>query len=212
MRGRARHDTSEPFVTDLILQWIAWGGYLGIVLLMALENVFPPIPSEVIMGLGGIAVARGDMALVPLVLWGSVGTTAGNLVWYALGRRLGYERFQPFVERHGRWLTLDWTTVERIHTFFLRHGGWVVFVFRFMPAFRTIVSLPAGMTGMSLPRFLLWTFAGAAVWNTVLALAGVWLGSDFRDLHRYVGPAAVAITVLLVAAYLYRVATWRPRN
>jgi membrane protein DedA with SNARE-associated domain len=199
-------------MTDFILSWIAWGGYLGIFLLMALENIVPPIPSEVIMGLGGMAVARGDMALVPLILWGTAGTTVGNAVWYAIGRRIGYERFRPLVERHGRWLTLTWPEVERIHAFFVRHGGWVIFVFRFMPAFRTIISLPAGMTRMGAARFLVWTFAGAAIWNTVLAAAGLYLGNNFRELDHYVGPVAVALTVLMVGGYLYRVATWRPRG
>jgi membrane protein DedA with SNARE-associated domain len=199
-------------MTDFILNLIAQGGYIGIFLLMALENIFPPIPSEVIMGLGGMAVARGDMQVVPLVLWATAGTTAGNYWWYWLGRRVGYHRFRPFVERHGRWLTLDWEDVERLHRFFVRRGGWVVFVFRFMPTFRTMISLPAGITCMPIWRFLLWTFAGSLIWNGVLAGAGILLGSRFAELQRYVGPAAVALTVVMVLAYLYRVATWRPRD
>ena len=199
-------------MTDFILDWIAWGGYLGILLLMALENVFPPIPSEVIMGLGGIAVARGQMHFVPLLLWGTAGTTVGNLFWYAIGRRMGYRRFRPFVERHGRWLTLDWEDVERLHRFFVTRGGWVVFVFRFMPTFRTMVSLPAGMTGMPLWRFLLWTFAGSLIWNAILAAAGVYLGSRFGELDRYIGPVALALTAAMIAAYLYRVASWKPKG
>ena len=199
-------------MTGFILEWIAWGGYLGIVLLMTLENVFPPIPSEVIMGLGGMAVARGDMALVPLVAIGTAGTTAGNLFWYEIGRRIGYERLRPLVDRHGRWLTLDWRDVERLHAFFVRHGGWVIFVFRFMPAFRTMISLPAGMTRMPLGRFVIWTFLGSLIWNGVLAEAGVVLGSRFRELDHYVGPAAVALTVVVLGGYLWRVATWTPRR
>lgn len=199
-------------MTGFILSLIARGGYAGIVLLMALENIVPPIPSEVIMGLGGMAVARGRMALVPLVLWGTAGTTIGNLFWYALGRGIGYQRFRPFVARHGRWLTLEWRDVERLHRFFVRHGGWVIFVFRFMPAFRTIVSLPAGMTRMPLARFVLWTFAGSLIWNAMLACAGLYLGSRFRVLDEYVGPAAIALTAAMLGAYLWRVATWRPRG
>ena len=120
-------------MTEFILDWIAKGGYLGIFILMALENVFPPIPSEVIMGFGGIAAARGQMAMVPLILWGTAGTTAGNVFWYVVGKRLGYERFRPFVEKHGRWLTMEWEDVEHVQSFFKRHGGSVVFVFRFLP-------------------------------------------------------------------------------
>lgn len=198
-------------MTDFILDAIARGGYLGIFLLMALENVVPPIPSEVIMGLGGMAVARGDLALAPLILVGTAGTTVGNYFWYWIGRHVGYERFRPFIERHGRWLTLDWRDVERIHRFFLERGGWVIFVFRFMPVFRTIVSLPAGAARMPLPRFLLWTFAGSAIWITILALAGLLLGSRFQELDRLVGPLAIASFVGVALVYLYRVATWKPR-
>ncbi|HEU0042947.1 DedA family protein [Sphingomonas sp.] len=197
-------------MTAFIVSLIVWGGYFGIFLLMALENIVPPVPSEVIMGLGGIAVAQGHMAFVPLVVAGTLGTVAGNYFWYWVGRRIGYERLRPFVERHGRWLTMTWNDVERLHRFFVRRGGWVVFVFRFMPTFRTIISLPAGMTRMPRWKFLGFTAAGSAIWNTVLAAAGLLLGSRFRELDRYVGPVAIAITVAIVIAYLYRVATWRP--
>jgi membrane protein DedA with SNARE-associated domain len=217
MRVTARypeHPLSPPVhapVTQFILDWIAWGGYLGIFLLMALENVVPPIPSEVIMGFGGIAVAHGRMAMLPLLLWGTAGTTAGNVFWYVIGRRMGYARFRPFVERHGRWLTMEWEDVERLHLFFVKRGGWVVFVFRFLPTFRTMISLPAGMTGMPWWKFLAWTFAGSIIWNGVLAAAGYWLGTRFDTLDRYVGPAGIALTALAAAAYLYRVVTWKPR-
>lgn len=199
-------------MTDLILNMIAWGGYAGIFVLMVLENVFPPIPSEVIMGLGGMAVARGDMAMIPLVIVSTLGTTIGNLFWYAIGRRVHYARLRPFVERHGRWLTLDWPEAERLYRFFNRHGQWVVFAFRFMPTGRTIISLPAGLTDMPLWRFLVWTFLGSAIWNWLLAWAGLYFDKNFQELHRYVGPVAIAITAVLIAAYLYRVATWRPRD
>lgn len=199
-------------MTDFILDLIAAGGYLGIFALMALENVIPPIPSEVIMGLGGMAVARGDMALVPLVLIATAGTTIGNCFWYAIGRRVGYERLRPFVARHGRWLTIEWRDVERLHAFFVRHGDWVILVFRFMPTFRTLISLPAGMTRMPLPRFLVWTYAGSLIWNTVLAWAGIWFGSRFETLQRYVGPVVVATFVAMILAYAWRAATWRPKG
>ncbi|WP_287977123.1 DedA family protein [Sphingomonas sp.] len=199
-------------MTAFILDAIARGGYIGIFLLMALENIIPPIPSEVIMGLGGMAVARGDMDLVPLIAWGTAGTTAGNYAWYALGRRVGYQRFRPFVERHGRWLTMEWRDVEALHRFFVKRGGWVVFVFRFMPTFRTMISLPAGITRMPRWKFVVWTFAGSAIWNTMLAGAGYYLGANFAAIDRYVGPAAIVLTAAMVGAYLWRVATWKPRG
>jgi membrane protein DedA with SNARE-associated domain len=202
----------EAVVTEFILNAIAWGGYIGIVLLMVLENVVPPVPSEVIMGLGGMLAARGDMAMVPLVLWGTLGTTIGNYFWYAIGRRFGYRGLKPFVDRHGRWLTVEWEDVERLHRFFLKHGGKTVFVFRFLPTFRTMISLPAGMARMPHWRFILATFAGSTIWNSVLAGAGFYLGRNYDRLDAYVGPAAIALTAAIVIGYLYRVATWRPRS
>ncbi len=198
-------------MTDIIIDLVAWGGYFGIFLLMIVENIFPPFPSEVIMGLGGIAVARGQMGIVPLVLAGTAGTVVGNYFWYAIGWKLGYQRLRPFVDRYGRWLTLDWEHVLELERFFQRHGQWVVFVFRFMPAFRTMVSLPAGMARMPRGRFLLWTAAGAAIWDTFLAGAGYFLGSNFRQLDAFIGPAAVALMVAILIGYVWRLLRWKPR-
>lgn len=199
-------------MTAFILRAIARGGYLGIFLLMAAENIVPPIPSEVIMGLGGMAVSRGHFAFWPLLAAGTAGTVAGNYAWYWVGRRFGYEGLRPAVERWGRWLTLEWRDVERIVRFFHDRGQWVVFVCRFLPAFRTMVSLPAGMVAMPRGRFLLWTAGGAAIWNAVLIWAGMWLDARFGELDRYVGPVGVAMVALGAAFYLHRVVTWRPRG
>lgn len=198
-------------MTEFILNLIAWGGYIGIFVLMTLENVFPPIPSEVIMGLGGMAVARGDMEMVPLLIVATAGTTFGNIFWYGVGRWIGIARLKPFVDRHGRWLTLTWDEVEQLNRFFNRHGLWVVFFFRFLPTFRTMISLPAGMAKMGLPRFLLATFVGSAIWNAVLAYAGLLLGSRFEELQVYVGPVAIVTTAAVVVVWAYRVVTWKRR-
>ncbi|MFZ5794032.1 MAG: DedA family protein [Sphingomonas sp.] len=198
-------------MTEFIINLTAWGGYFGIFLLMVLENVFPPIPSEVIMGLGGIAVARGQMEMVPLIVAGTAGTVVGNYFWYWIGWHLGYQRLRPFVDRYGRWLTLDWEHVLQLERFFQRHGQWVVFVFRFMPAFRTMVSLPAGMTRMPRARFLAWTAGGAAIWDTFLAGAGYYLGTNFRELDAFIGPATMATIGAVGVFYVWRLLRWQPR-
>jgi membrane protein DedA with SNARE-associated domain len=198
-------------VTELILRIVVRGGYLGIFLLMVAENVVPPIPSEVIMGFGGMGVSRGMFGFWPLLAVGTAGTVAGNWFWYEVGRRCGYRGLKPFVDRHGRWLTVEWSDVERLHRFFRDRGQWTVFVFRFLPTGRTMVSLPAGMAGMPLGRFLLWTAAGSLIWNAALIGAGVVLDARFRELDRFVGPAGLAIFVAVLAWYAWRVVTWRPR-
>ena len=199
-------------MTEFILNLIVGGGYAGIFLLMVAENIFPPIPSEVIMGLGGMAVAHGDMSLLPLIVIATLGTTIGNCFWFWLGWRIGHERFRPLVERYGRWLTLDWQEVERLHDFFVRHGHWVIFVCRFLPISRTLISLPAGMTRMPIWKFLIWTFAGSAIWISLLAGAGQWVGANFSQVEQYVGPVAAGLMVAMVLWYIYRVFTWRPRS
>lgn len=195
------------FILDLIEAW----GYLGIAILMFLENVFPPIPSEVIMGLGGIAVSQGRFEFWPLVIWAVVGTTLGNWVWYGIGRWVGYKRLKPLIDRYGRWLTLDWDEVEKLHRWFVKYGSGIVFFMRFMPIARTMVSLPAGMVQMSQIKFLIWTAAGSTIWITALAGAGNWFGKQFENIDRFVGPLALVAIGSIVLLYLYRVFTWKPK-
>lgn len=198
-------------MNDWIVGLIEGGGYWGIAFLMVIENVIPPIPSELIMGLGGIAVARGRMEFWPLLLAGTVGSTLGNCFWYWLGRSLGYERLRPFVDRFERWLTIEWQDVEYIVRFFQQHGQWVVFAVRFLPFMRTMISLPAGLMRMGHWWFLVFTFAGAAIWNTILAGAGYYLGRNFDDLEKFTGPVTVATVVIVFTAYIWRVIMWKPR-
>ena len=193
-----------------MIRLIEQGGYWGIGFLMAIENVFPPIPSEVIMGLGGIAVARGSMTFWPLLLAGTLGSTLGNYVWFLIGDRLGYQRLHPFVRRWGRWLTMEWRDVERAAAFFRRHGQWIVFALRFSPFLRTMISLPAGLSHMKHWKFLSFTFAGAAVWNALLIQAGKWLAEYMKEAQHILGWIIAAILVLAVAGYVWRVLRWEP--
>ena len=198
-------------MNDWIIRLIEQGGYLGIAFLMALENVFPPIPSEVIMGAGGMAVARGTMKFWPLLAAGTIGSTFGNYLWFLVGDRLGYERLRPFVARWGRWLTMDWYHIEQATAFFQRHGQWIVFALRFSPFLRTLISLPAGLSHMKLWKFLVFTFAGAGVWNVLLILAGQWLATAMGGFKHLIGPILLGVIVLALAGYIWRVATWKPR-
>ncbi|HEX7821914.1 MAG TPA: DedA family protein [Sphingobium sp.] len=217
-------------MTDWIVNLIDSGGYWGIALLMVIENVFPPIPSELIMGIGGIRVGQGRMDLVPLLVVATLGSTLGNYVWYLFGRALGFHRLRPLVDRWGRVLTLEWRDVRKINLMFRKYGPGIVFVFRFMPAFRTMVSLPAGLFRMGhvllqasscvrsgwraeiaqQGRFLLWTAAGALIWNIILAGGGYYLGKRITEIDKYLGPVTWAIIVLAIVGYVYRFLTWKP--
>ncbi len=195
-------------MNNWIINLIEQGGYWGIAALMVMENVFPPIPSEVIMGAGGMAVARGTMQFWPLLLAGTAGSTLGNYCWFLVGDRLGYHRLHPFVMRWGRWLTMDWRHIEQASSFFQRHGQWIVFAMRFSPFLRTMISLPAGLSHMKHWKFLSFTFAGAAVWNAGLILAGSWLAQYIGDTQNMLGWAIAGILAAVLAVYAWRVVTW----
>jgi membrane protein DedA with SNARE-associated domain len=199
-------------MNDWILNLIEQGGYWGIAFLMVIENVFPPIPSEVIMGLGGVAVARGSMEFWPLLLVGTAGSTLGNYVWFLIGDRLGFHRLQPFVDRWGRWLTLEWQDIEKATAFFRRHGQWIVFALRFSPFLRTMISLPAGLAHMKHWKFLVFTFAGAAVWNTLLILGGHWLADYLTGTKPVMDWIIGTMLAVIIAVYLWRVLRWRARG
>ena len=195
---------------EWIIELIGRGGYWGIAFLMALENIFPPIPSELIMGVGGLAVARGTMEFWPLLAAGTVGSTLGNYVWFLVGDRLGYARLQPFVRRWGRWLTLNKVLWFADCEFFRRHGEWIVFGLRFSPLLRTMVSLPAGLAHMKHWKFLVFTFAGAAVWNALLIKGGHLLADYSEMVDQWAGPVVLGFTALAIGGYIWRVVTWKP--
>ena len=187
-------------------------GYWGVFLLMILENVIPPVPSEAIMTVGGIAVSKGQMNFAALVAVGTAGTVIGNLFWWEIGRRLGYKRMKPLVDRFGRWLTMDWHEVEKLKRYFDRWGGPTVLIFRFMPVGRTVISIPAGLMHMPFWRFVGYTAVGSIIWNVILVGVGYWLGATVDDIEHWVAPVVTAIVVAIVAIYLWRVVTWKPQD
>lgn len=199
-------------MNEFILRIIEEGGYLGIAFLMFIENVIPPIPSELIMGMGGVAVARGTMQFWPLLIAGTIGSTLGNYFWFLAGDKWGYRRLQPLIDRWGRWLTVEWEDVEKASRFFRKHGQWVVFFLRFSPLLRTMISLPAGLAHMKHSTFLIYTFAGAAVWNVFLIWGGSLLGHYFSESQYWLDWIIIGGLGVGLAGYIWRVLTWKPRN
>ena len=199
-------------MADWTIRLIDQTGYVGIFLLMFLETIFPPIPSEVIMPVAGARAARGPLTLWGVIASGTAGAMLGNLFWYALARVIGMKRFRPFIENYGRWLTMDWDDVEKSERLFGRFGGAIVSVGRMLPTIRSVISIPAGLLSMRLKTFLLWSTLGTAIWTAVLATAGWGLGMAFDDIEKILGPLSTAIIVLIVAAYVWRQITWRKRH
>jgi Uncharacterized membrane-associated protein len=197
-------------MTEFLLELLDKGGYLGIFLLMMAENVFPPIPSEVIMGAAGVLVARGQMTFVTLWIVATAGTVAGNLFWYWLGVRWSEEALKKVIDRWGRWLTFEWDEFLKARDTFRKYGDWIVFLLRFSPLLRTIVSLPAGLAKMKLWRFVLFTALGSAIWNGILIFGGKAIAGLIDRYETLAGYGIVAFVLLGVAVYVYRVVTWEP--
>lgn len=154
-------------------------GYWGLALLTLLENVFPPIPSEVILPLGGFLTVRGDLHIIGVIVAGTIGSLVGATFWYWIGRAIGERRLRGWVERHGVWLAMSPDDLDRAEQWFRRHGGKAVLIGRLIPTMRSVISIPAGLTGMHLAPFLLYSAIGTAVWTTILAYAGRLLGSQY---------------------------------
>lgn len=194
---------------EWITEFLTRSGYLGVVLLMFAENVFPPIPSELIMPLAGFSAARGALSLPLVVAAGTLGSVLGTLPWYAAGRWLGERRLKQWAGRHGRWLTLGPADVDRAQDAFGRHCGKAVLFGRLVPAVRTLISVPAGVARMSLGRFLVFSALGSLVWAGALAAAGHALGREYTAVARYMGPVSNVVIGLLVLVYVYRVVRWK---
>jgi len=197
-------------MTDWVQDLIAQGGYLGVFLLMFLETVFPPIPSEIIMSMAGLQAAKGGFSLTGVILVGSAGAMLGNFFWYGAARALGMARLKPLIERYGRWLTMDWTEVVRGERWFMRHGYLFVFIGRMLPTVRSLVSIPAGLMRMRVAPFLAWSSLGTIGWSAMLAIGGWVLGTRFAEMEAWLGVGSTLVLLALAAFYLWRLISWRP--
>jgi membrane protein DedA with SNARE-associated domain len=190
------------WVTDLV----ADGGYPMILFLMALETIFPPIPSEIILPLAGFSVSEGKLGFVPALLASSAGSMLGAIALYALGRFGG----RPLVLRYRRVLRLSEADLDKGEAWFSRWGPWLVFVGRMIPLVRSVISVPAGLARMPLLPFLLLSLAGTLIWNAALIGAGWALGDNWERVADALGPvglivaAVVAVGLLAGGIYLWR--------
>ncbi|WP_114395650.1 DedA family protein [Oleisolibacter albus] len=190
---------------DWVLSVVEQAGYLGLLALMFLENLFPPIPSELIMPLAGFLAAQGKMDPLLVVLTGTAGSVLGALPWYYAGRLLGRARLAGLAGRYGFLLTIDPPDVDRAYDWFRRYGGTAVLAGRLVPAIRTLISVPAGLTHMPLLPFLLLTTLGSLAWTAVLTGAGYALESQYSRVEAYVDPISKAVIIAIAGLYLWRV-------
>ena len=191
---------------DWIVRLIEQSGYLGIGFLMFLETLFPPIPSEVIMPVAGVAVGKGRLDLVGVIASGTAGAMVGNIIWYLAARALGHDRLEPFVRRYGKWITISWADVERAHKWFDRNGIIFVLTGRIVPTIRSLVSIPAGLLDMRFRNFVIASTVGTTIWTTFLTMLGVKLQEEFSAIDQVLGPISSAILILIFLTYFYRLA------
>ena len=199
-------------MSQWIINLINDAGYLGVGFLMFLETMFPPVPSEVIMPVAGLAAARGSMSLAGVIASGTAGAMLGNYFWYLAARVVGLERFRPFIKRFGRFLTLDWAEIEKAQKLFGTQGWAIVFFGRMLPTLRSLISIPAGLLNMRLTTFFFWSTIGTAIWTTLLAVAGYMLGKRFQEIETVIGPLSIAVIVVIAAGYVWRLIRWKPSS
>ncbi|MEV4216613.1 MULTISPECIES: DedA family protein [unclassified Nonomuraea] len=188
-------------MADGIVDWVTGLmeslGAPGAGLAVALENLFPPVPSEVILPLAGFTVSRGELVLWQVLVWTTVGSVAGALALYGIGAALGRDRMHALAEKVPLVKVDD---VRKTEAWFERHGRKTVFFGRMVPIFRSLISIPAGVERMPLPAFTLFTTLGSFLWNTALVMAGYLLGEQWSLVERYVGILTYVVIGLIVLA------------
>jgi membrane protein DedA with SNARE-associated domain len=192
-----------------MLEWITntinYMGYLGIALLMFVENLFPPIPSELIMPLAGFtARATPDkLNIIGVFFAGLIGSVLGALVWYYPGKFLGEERLKTWADRYGRWLAISSKDITKATRWFDRQGNKAVLIGRLVPGVRTLISVPAGISSMHLLPFLFYTTLGSAAWVGLLTYSGYILGSQYELVDKYLAPVSKIVFGVLVLAFVF---------
>ncbi|MDT3994262.1 DedA family protein, partial [Mammaliicoccus fleurettii] len=171
----------ESWITSIMEQF----GYFGIALLILLENVFPPIPSEVILTFGGFMTTKSELTIVGVVIASTIGSVAGAVVLYWIGRILNVDRLERIIEKWGKYLRLTKEDVRKADAWFDKYGPWTVFFCRFIPLIRSLISIPAGMSGMNQWLFLLLTTLGTLIWNLVLVIVGAKVGDNWHQIVNY---------------------------
>lgn len=194
-------------ITEWILSIVQQLGYIGIALLMFLDNVFPPIPSEIIMPSAGYAASKGQLLLVGVIMAGSIGSLLAAAVLYWLGFACKNEAIFGFVDRYGKYLFIKRQDIEKSLAWFEQYGHRIVFAGRMIPAVRSLISIPAGMSGMPFWKFMLYSSMGTLIWTSFLACMGYFLGENQALMQRIfsqISYVIVGIVVIFICWLMYR--------
>ncbi|MEH7400448.1 MULTISPECIES: DedA family protein [Bacillaceae] len=172
-------------------------GYLGIFLLIALENIFPPIPSEVILTFGGFMTTESSLSKIGVIFFSTLGSVIGAIILFWIGTLLDIKTLEKIVERWGHFLRLTKKDVHKADEWFSKYGVWTVFFCRLIPLIRSLISIPAGMARMNFWIFLLFTTLGSLIWNTILVLVGASVGASWEKIVEYMDVYSSIIYVIL---------------
>jgi len=189
-------------MTEWITSTIYSLSYVGIGFLMFLENLFPPIPSELIMPLAGFVVQQGKMDFTLVVLAGVIGTVLGALPWFYAGRLLGEERLKKLCDRYGKWLGISGEDITKSKNWFDRYGNKAVLLCRLVPGVRTLISIPAGIGNMNIIPFLIYSTIGTTLWVLLLTYAGFALGQNYKVVETYIDPISKVVVIVVVVAFV----------
>ena len=188
------------FLTGLVTGFISSIGYLGVFVLMALESTATPVPSELVMPFAGYLVSAGRFTLAGVIIAGTLGCLFGSLVSYFIGKQWGL----PIIRRFGKYILISEQDLKWTVNWFNRHGDKTIFISRFIPVVRHLISLPAGVGRMNLAKFSIYTFFGSLIWVSILAYAGMKLGENWETVRKITEKTSLLIAALLIiAAIIY---------
>ncbi|EDN8631287.1 DedA family protein [Listeria monocytogenes] len=196
----------ETWITSIMADF----GHIGIFVLIMVENLFPPIPSEIILTFGGFMTTVTSLNVVMVIIVATLGSVVGAILLYKVASYFGKERLTKIVLKYGRILRLKESDIERAESFFLKYGSWAVFLCRMIPLIRSLISIPAGMTKMKMSRFLILTTAGSLLWNTVLIGLGAVLGESWNEIVVFMDSfstiiySVIAILVVVGLGFFFR--------
>ena len=188
----------ENWITEVMNTY----GYIGILLLIALENIFPPIPSEVILTFGGFMTTTSSMSIFGVIVVSTIGSVVGAIVLYGIGLLLNVDRLEKIVDKWGHILRLTPKDIQKANGWFHKFGVWAVFLGRLVPLVRSLISIPAGMSRMNFGVFLLFTTVGSLIWNSILVSVGAAVGASWSTIVGYMNTYSNVVLLILVVLFV----------
>lgn len=188
---------------DWILLFMEEYGYFGIMAVIAFENLFPPVPSELVLPFGGFMTTRSSLTVIGVIVAATIGSILGAVVLYGIGRLISVSQLERFIGRWGHILRVSKKDLRTAEGWFIRYGNWTVFFCRLIPVVRSLISIPAGMAKMNFATFLLFSTLGTVIWNTILVSLGAFLGESWEEILGYVEIYKDIFYVLFILAGVF---------